>query len=455
MLSDYSRLRASATAVLTANDNGEYTRPSRTQHPYQGNWESALTALGWAELDPDRAYQELETLLGARDEQGMVTHIAFDGGAHGYHPGPGQWGNRISVDGRRITGITQMPVAAICLRLLHERYLQPERTRALLAPLHAWHTFLLTERNHDGTNEPVVIHPWETGRVSAAEWDAPLQAVPLTVESSGSQAEDVAATASESSAEVENGFAPEAAPEITPMITSAPHSSPEQYRALVSLVDQGKGEHWNQFQLAVLGAFRVLDPGFSAVLAAACQDLAALAVELGEETMGAESELLAFNIAEALNARAGVDGLTRALDVVSGQSLAALGAGTALTVLSPSLTREQVARLRGLLLDGELASPHGVRSLTETDPGFDASRCGRGSVETVVTWLCALGLERHGESAAAHLLRGRMLDAVQASILYAAQANGLYESVHPQSGQGLGASEFSPTAALTLWELGG
>ena len=70
-------LRASAAAVLRANDNGGYTVPSRATYPHQWNWDSALAALGWAELDPARAWTELETLVGARDSRGMIPHIAF------------------------------------------------------------------------------------------------------------------------------------------------------------------------------------------------------------------------------------------------------------------------------------------------------------------------------------------------------------------------------------------
>ena len=70
-------LRASAEAVLRHNDTGRYTVPSRTTYPHQWNWDSALAALGWAELDAGRAWTELETLAGARDRQGMIPHIAF------------------------------------------------------------------------------------------------------------------------------------------------------------------------------------------------------------------------------------------------------------------------------------------------------------------------------------------------------------------------------------------
>jgi hypothetical protein len=51
---DFS-LPAAAERVLRLNDNGGYTVPSRSTYPHQWNWDSALAALGWAELDCDRA----------------------------------------------------------------------------------------------------------------------------------------------------------------------------------------------------------------------------------------------------------------------------------------------------------------------------------------------------------------------------------------------------------------
>src|SRR3954454_17903080 len=75
--SEQSLLSATAAEVLTENDTGRYTVPSRLTYPHQWNWDSALAALGWLELDPERAWTELETLAGARDRRGMVPHIAF------------------------------------------------------------------------------------------------------------------------------------------------------------------------------------------------------------------------------------------------------------------------------------------------------------------------------------------------------------------------------------------
>jgi hypothetical protein len=426
---------ADAERVLRRNDNGGYTVPSRSTYPHQWNWDSALAALGWAELDPDRAWAELETLARARDRHGMLPHIAFhtrvpdrlDGPLRSlltsvarpyarYLPGPRWWGRRFAVDGRRISGITQPPLAASCARLVFERHPDERRVRGLLQPLHSWHRILLEDRDPHGIGEPVLVHPWESGRDNALEWDAPLWRV---------------------------------LPEVavlhrrdTDAVDAAERPSDEHYRRFLTLVRHGTAIRWDQSRLAREGEFRVLDPGFSAILARACLDLAWLARECGEDRMAAESAAAAERVASSLRARASSDGLIRAVDLVDDSLLAATGAGSALAALTPGLEATQARVLAAEVLDGRLASPYGVRTLARDDPERSPRNYWRGPVWANITWLCARGLEAHGEDAAAATLRARMLEAVE--------GGGPREYFVPDSGRGLGTHDFTWTAALGL-----
>jgi hypothetical protein len=431
-------LRTMAETVLRGNDKGGYTVPSHATYPHQWNWDSALAALGWAELDPARAWTELETLAAARDDQGMIPHIAFhtrvpdrvNGRLRGmlttvarpyprYLPGPRWWGKRFGVDGRRISGITQPPVAATCMRLLFESHPDEERARALLQPLLGWHRFLLEERDPRGIGEPVLIHPWESGRDNAVEWDAPLWRV---------------------------------MPEVTVVhrrdthsVDAAERPTDEHYRRFLSLVRRGTEAEWAQTRLARAGAFRVLDPGFSGILARACHDLAWLAERLGEPRVAEESRLGCERVATALRARADSDGLIRALDMTDESTLEVTSAGSALTVLAPGLEDAQVRAVGRLVTSGALASPYGVRSLDRDHPERSPRNYWRGPAWTNITWLSAWALERRGDADAAAKLRGQMLAAVE--------GGGMREYFVPDSGRGLGARDFAWTAALTLREL--
>jgi hypothetical protein len=431
-------LRMSAENVLRGNDNGGYTVPSRATYPHQWNWDSALAVLGWAELDPARAWRELETLAGARDREGMIPHIAFhtrvpdrvNGRLRGalttvartyarYLPGPRWWGRRLAFDGRRISGITQPPLAASCMRILFESHPDEARARALLTPFLGWHRFLLEERDPRGVGEPVLIHPWESGRDNAMEWDAPLWRV---------------------------------MPEVTVVhrrdthsVDAAERPSDEHYRRFLTLVRRGTRVEWAQSRLARGGAFRVLDPGFSAILARACADLGWIAEQLGETRIAEESQAASARVADALRSRADADGLIRAVDMTDESTLDVTSAGSALALLTPGLQSDHVEAVRELVTTGALASAYGVRSLDREHPERSSRNYWRGPVWTNVTWLCALALEENGDPVAAAKLRFRMMEAIE--------GGGMREYFVPDSGRGLGARDFAWTAALCLREL--
>jgi Glycosyl hydrolase family 63 C-terminal domain len=437
-VSEPGALRAGAAEVLRANDAGGYTVPSRVTYPHQWNWDSAFASLGWAELDPARAWTELEALAGARDAQGMIPHIAFhsrladraDGRLRGpltavarpyarYLPGPRWWGHRFGADGRRISGITQPPVAATCMRLLFAEHPDEGRARALLGPLSAWHRFLLDERDPRGVDEPTLIHPWESGRDNAVEWDAPLWRV----------APRVAVLRRRD----------------TDSVDTAERPSNAHYRRFLTLVHHGTACGWDQRELAGEGVFRVLDPGFSAMLARGCADLAWLAEQLGEGRIADESRSAAQRVSAALAARAGSDGLIRAVDMVDSSTLEVTSAGSALAALTPGLGPPALAAVRELVENGALASPYGVRSLDRGHPASAARNYWRGPVWANVTWLVAFALADRGERGVAAELRRRMLEAIAGA--------GMREYVVAGSGRGLGARDFAWTAALCLREL--
>ena len=431
-------VRASAEAVLRGNDEGRYTVPSRLTYPHQWNWDSALCALGWSELDGSRAWTELETLVAARNADGMVPHIAFRSRLLDrlirrasaprprlarpyarYLPGPRWWGRLHGHDGRRISAITQPPLAATCARLLFERHADERRARALLSPLANWHRFLLGPRDPLDLGEPTLIHPWESGRDNAVEWDVPLARVMPTV--SVVHRRD------------------------TDSVDSAERPSDEHYRRFLTLVCAGTDAGWPQKRLAASGPFRVLDPGFSGILARACADLAWLAENLGDRGLAEESGAACERVSAALRARTEADGLIRAVDLSGRATLPSTSAGSALALLAPGLEPRTVDATATLVVDGALSSSFGVRSLDRSSPELARRNYWRGPVWANVTWLTAQALADYGQHAAASELRARMQRAVD--------DGAMREYFDPDSGRGLGARDFAWTAALFLWEL--
>ncbi|MCP4382721.1 MAG: hypothetical protein GY798_15105 [Hyphomicrobiales bacterium] len=406
-----------AVDILRRNDRGHYTVPTAGLYPFQWNWDSAFVALGFAVFDRDRAWREIETLLGDQWTDGMVPHIIFRGSDEGYFPGPDQWGTESEPP---TSGITQPPVAATIVRQLHDR--DPgqnhDRASALLPSLDRWHQWFRAARDPQGRGVVAVIHPWETGRDNAPEWDAPLAHVDTTgVESY--QRRD------------------------TQHVNADQRPRDAEYDRYLALVRFGREHNWDSEVIAERHPFWVADIGLNAILLRAEDDLAALAGDLGEAAIAAAAADRARHL------RAGIETLwsdtvggyvsrdlrrQRSTDIVSVGSLLPLYCG----VTRP----ERAARVVATMRDWLKLVRYGVPSFDPSDGGFDSVRYWRGPVWAVINWMLADGLGRGGDVDLADRIRGDTRALVESS--------GFYESFDPITGAGCGGRDFSWTAAIWL-----
>ena len=95
----------------------------------------------------------------------MVPHIVFHPQRADYRPGPEVWGSD-ACDGAptvvATSGITQPPVLATAVRVVHEA--APDRAflEEVLPALEAWHVWFHRERAVDGSALVAILHPWES-----------------------------------------------------------------------------------------------------------------------------------------------------------------------------------------------------------------------------------------------------------------------------------------------------
>lgn len=252
-----------AIEVLRENDRGDYTVPTKGLYPFQWNWDSCLTALGQAHFDEARAWTEIETLLAHQWPDGMVPHIVFHVFNDGYFPGPDVWRTDRPV---ATSGITQPAVAGFSVRRLFDRARDREqarnRARALLPKIDAWHRWFYEMRDPDGEGLVAIIHPWESGRDNSVDWDEAFERVPT------------------------DGIEPYERRDL--QHADASHRpTREQYDRYLWLVQHFRGLGWDNAKLHDASPFRVVDPGFNAILIRSCTDLAALAEALGETEIAA------------------------------------------------------------------------------------------------------------------------------------------------------------------------
>eukprot|EP01042_Synura_sphagnicola_P010608 gene10608-13604_t len=171
-----SNLIDEARDILRRNDRGGYTVPTDALYPFQWNWngytvpthglcpfqwnwDSAFVALGFAEIDRNRAWLEIETLIGAQWDDGMIPHIVFHADDDGYFPGADVWATGKTPP---TSGITQPPVLASAAHMLHarctDRALADAQMAAIYPKLLLNHRWWQTARDPHRTGLVAILH---------------------------------------------------------------------------------------------------------------------------------------------------------------------------------------------------------------------------------------------------------------------------------------------------------
>src|SRR5918995_6475524 len=181
-----------AAGILKRNGIKSWTKPAPTLSPPQCGWDSPFMALVLARVATRRARDELESLFASQWATGKVPHIVFNPEAppKSYFPDAERWNSSaLSEDapsGSHTSGLCQPPVHAIAVRRIWETSRgkeeeRVERARRFLRQnyprLFAWHRYLATARDPEGSGLVTIYHPWESGTDNSPRWDSALQNV--------------------------------------------------------------------------------------------------------------------------------------------------------------------------------------------------------------------------------------------------------------------------------------
>lgn len=411
-------LDALARDILARNDRGGYTVPNEKVYPFQWNWDSAFVAMGFAVIDVERAWLELETLFRGQWADGMVPSIVFHRHSPHYYPGPDAWGTTHEPP---TTGISQPPVAATAARVVFEA--DPDRTRArrrleaLFPGLMASHRWWHEVRDPDGSGLVTVVHPWETGRDNAPEWDAPLEAIVPTVDVAHLRKDKTHVNASE-------------------------RPTDAFYNRVMTLVEEAKALSWDGRAVARNLSLRVCDVGIQSILLRADDDLLHLAHLLGRDADTAMLEGWMARSRLAFDRLRAEDGTWRSLDLRTGELAPSVSSGSFLPLYARVGTRADADRMAAVLERWASVTTYAVPSSDPFAPTYDPHRYWRGPVWLVVNRMIVDGFATAGRPDVAERIAAQSRELVG--------RHGFCEYFDPRDGSALGGRDFSWTAAMWL-----
>jgi len=430
-------MAARAAHVLGLNSDGDVVKPARGLYPHQWSWDTAFIAIGLSALDVDLACRNLDALFTGQWRNGMVPHIVFDPDAKGYFPGPDRWACA-DVSGEApatplTSGICQPPVHAIAA--LHTVRAATRRDNStasaairwaetFLPKLLSWHRFLVRERTDASTGLVRIFHGWESGMDNSPRFDGPYSRVRPGPD-----------------------LPPYERRDLKYVTDAGQRPTNQEYDSYLWLVEEAKHAGYDQQVLSRSSSFNVGDVFFTALFAAANDDLAELA-DLVRAPEVAEARGYAERARAAVAARTGPSGLATDIDLRTGEDLEAGTIAGFAPLIAGQLSAHEVDGMVKLLQGICWAGHPGFKwalppSTSPCSAHFRARSYWRGPVWPVTNWLLTWALGRAGAEQAAADLRRTALEQVVV-------AGGLAEYYEPYTGEVLGTVNHSWTAAVVV-----
>jgi hypothetical protein len=435
-----------AVEVLRKNDLGGWTKAAPRLYPHLWSWDSAFIAIGLAHVDPRRAAQELRTLFAAQWTTGQVPHIVFnpDVAPGSYFPDASRWDcsnlAAAAPSGKQTSGLVQPPVHALAawhIREVARRRGEADAAEAdaflreLYPGLFAWHRYLATARDPEGSGLVTIYHPWESGADNSPRWDAALAAI------------DVPA----------GELPPYTRFDVQHVGDPSQRPTNEEYDRYLWLVELLKRARYDDAAIYPTYPFLIKDVWFSAIFVAANEALLRIA-----ELVAAQDEERAVIAEWTERSRRALDrawdselGLCVDYDVRAKQTIRLRAMGGFAPLVAGGLSTERQAALMAsfdapwYLGHPDLRWPLPPSTSPEA-PGFRPRSYWRGPTWPVMNWLFWWALRRAGEYERAARLRQASLDQIAAV--------GFAEYVEPFTGEPLGSLDQSWTAAVALDWLG-
>jgi glycogen debranching enzyme len=434
-MSESAELLAAAKDVLKHNDRGLYTIPAKGMYPHQWLWDSCFIAIGIRHYDIERAKIEILSLLRGQWQNGMVPHMILTPGRKD-HPYLGVWRSWVSPyspDDVSTSGITQPPMIAEAVVRVGEKLPIVERRswyRQVFPGLLAYHQWLYTERDPHSEGLVLQIHPWETGLDNTPPWMAEMHdhLLPWWIRALKATKLEMALS-------------------LFRMDTRFVHANqrPTNIDAM-ALYDAQRRLRRKEYNIAKIldhSLFAIEDLTFNSIFIRANEHLLEIAKTIRADV---PDDLLERIKLSRLAFQELWDPYTETYysrDFVTHRLLKEPTIAGLMPLYAGCITKER-AELLVKTLENEhvFGPPYPVPSTPLNSIWFDPERYWQGPSWFNTNWLIIDGLKRYGFKDHAEALAESMMEL--------AHDQGFYEYFNPISGKGLGAQNFSWTAALTV-----
>jgi len=389
-----------AAELLDSNrihiDGHSYTAPSldttdfgRKDYANQFLWDSCFHAIVWRWIDPQKAQEELLSLVSRQVQEGpdagMIPHCNYwrnDGGWLWSQP------DRSS--------ITQPPLLAVASNLVFERSHDLEFMAQIYEKVDRYHDWFDRRRDPDNDGLVCIIHPWEAGGDAPPRWDSFL---------------------------------------------GLEKYIPEDGRAArIKMVDELLRHNYDPIPLAEHGSFHVESLEINGIRAADMEAMARIASALDKPKQSTAWLARAERVRDGFRSRMIVDDLPYDLAGLDESPILQANAGQFVTLFGGLPTPEQAERLVCQLQATNFWTLFPITNTPTDSPEYAPEDYWRGNVWPCLNWLIHQGLRRYGYHDLANELASRSYELLKQS--------GFWEYYHPDTGQGLGGRSFSWAAVM-------
>jgi len=427
-------LKERMAAVLKKNDRGKHTAPAKL-YPHQWLWDSAFTAIGLRHLDTKRATQELISLTKGQWANGMIPHMIFSS-KHEYRWERDTWSSWLSPyapDTMATSGITQPPILADAVWKVGEKMPTAERHkfyRQMFEPLVKYHEWIYNERDPHKEGLTLQIHPYEVGLDNSPPWVLQLY--------EHSRPWWIATIEKLRLQKVVNFLRRD-----TRRVNPGQRISSLEALLLWDVIRRMKRKHYDIDKILHRSLFCTQDITFNSILIRNNDRLQHIAHSIRQQ-LPHELIVKFKETEEALEKLYDAPtGQYYSRDFITHKLIIEPTIGTFMPLYAGTISKKRAKELVKLLKDHrKFWLHHPVPSVPLDSHFFDADRYWQGPSWVNTNWLIIDGLKRYGFAEEAEALTRRTLAMVSAA--------GSFEYFSPIDGQGLGAADFSWTAALTI-----